>query len=213
MTQESALATDAQAPGGVQQDADAAKAAAGAGTPEATAVDAAAPPATGTGEGEGGDKGATPESYDFALPEGFELNAEIADEFKAFAKDLKLSQESAQKNVDFGVKLINKFEEQKAAAFEAQRETWRNEIKSDKDFGGAALPENLGYVAKVFDQFAPDLRELFATTGFGDHPQVFKAFVRIGKAISEDRLVGGAHQSPGDSAPENVLYPSMKKSA
>lgn len=208
MTQESLLTAQPQAAGGVQQDADAGAPAAGAGD---VVVDTAAESGNGEGEQTASKGSEVPEKYEFALPEGFELDAEIGEEFQAFAKDLKLTGEQAQKNVDFGVKLIQKYDTAKAAAFEAQREAWRTEIKSDKELGGSALPENLGYAARVFDQFAPELRELFASTGFGDHPVVFKAFVRIGKAISEDRLVGGAHQSPGELSPEAVLYPSMKR--
>ena len=39
---------------------------------------------------------AAPEKYDFAMPEGFELNQEVAGEFEAYARELNLPQDKAQ---------------------------------------------------------------------------------------------------------------------
>ena len=39
---------------------------------------------------------AAPEKYDFAVPDGFELNQEVAGEFETYARELNLPQDKAQ---------------------------------------------------------------------------------------------------------------------
>lgn len=155
---------------------------------------------------------AAPEKYDFAMPEGFDLNQEVAGEFEAYARELNLPQDKAQSVVDMGVKLLQSAQAQQAEAYQQTQEQWRNEVVNDKEIGGQALAENLSYAAKVLDTFAPDLRSVLDETGLGNHPAFVKAFIKIGKAISGDRLVGGAQQSPGSALdPAAVLFPSMNK--
>lgn len=151
-----------------------------------------------------------PEAYKFTLPEGYELNAEISSEFETYAKELNLPQDKAQAAVDMGVKLVESFQAKQAEAFEQQKATWRDEVVNDKEIGGQMLNENLSYAAKVLDTFAPDLRQVLNDTGLGNHPAFVKAFVKIGKAISEDRLVGGAQQQgTAPKSAEQVLFPNM----
>lgn len=158
------------------------------------------------------DAAAAPEKYDFAMPEGFELNQEVAGEFEAYARELNLPQDKAQAVVDMGVKLMQAQQANQAALVQRTQEQWRNEVVNDKEIGGQALAENLSYAAKVLDTFAPDLRGVLDETGLGDHPAFVKAFVKIGKAISEDRLVGGAQQTPGAiSDPAAKLFPTMNR--
>ena len=155
---------------------------------------------------------AAPEKYDFAMPEGFDLNQEVAGEFEAYARELNLPQDKAQAVVDMGIKLMQSQQAQQAELVQKTQEQWRNEVVNDKEIGGQALAENLSYAAKVLDTFAPDLRSVLDETGLGNHPAFVKAFIKIGKAISEDRLVGGAQQAPGKTLdPAAVLFPSMNK--
>ena len=201
----------------------------GASTPEAgtqPATDtAAAAPATGQDGGAPQDQApageqpkpeekpqGAPEAYEFVMPEGFELNTEVAGEFEAYARELNLPQDKAQAVVDMGVKLMQSAQTKQAEAFAQTQQQWRNEVVNDKEIGGQALAENLGYAAKVLDTFAPDLRAVLDETGLGNHPAFVKAFVKIGKAISEDRLVGGAQQTPGAAQdPAAKLFPNMNQ--
>lgn len=153
-----------------------------------------------------------PETYEFELPEGYELNQEVAEEFTAYARELNLPQDKAQAAVSMGVKLLESAQAKQAEAYAQQVSAWRNEVTNDKDIGGPALAENLSYAAKVLDTYAPDLRAVLDETGLGNHPAFVKAFVKIGKAISEDRLVGGAQQAPGAALdPAAKLFPTMNQ--
>lgn len=153
-----------------------------------------------------------PENYEFELPEGYELNQEVTEEFTAYARELNLPQDKAQAAVSMGVKLLESAQAKQAEAYAQQVSAWRNEVTNDKDIGGPALAENLSYAAKVLDTYAPDLRAVLDETGLGNHPAFVKAFVKIGKAISEDRLVGGAQQAPGAALdPAAKLFPTMNQ--
>lgn len=200
----------------------------GAGTPEAgtqqTTEQAPAAPAVAPEGGqpqgqqpavepaaEGLPQGA-PENYEFELPEGYELNQEVSEEFTAYARELNLPQDKAQAAVSMGVKLLENAQAKQAEAYAQQISAWRNEVTNDKEIGGPALAENLSYAAKVLDTYAPDLRAVLDETGLGNHPAFVKAFVKIGKAISEDRLVGGAQQAPGAALdPAAKLFPTMNQ--
>jgi hypothetical protein len=204
MNEESLLSGQASTDAGTQQNADQGLAPAGEQGQQAAAEGQQAP--AGQAEAPQG----APEAYEFQLPEGYELNAEIGEEFSAYAKELNLPQDKAQVAVDMGVKLIENFQARQAEQFQQQQQKWRDEVVNDKEIGGQMLNENLSYAAKVLDTYAPDLRQVLNETGMGNHPAFVKAFVKIGKAISEDRLVGGAQQqgqAPKDAA--QVLFPNM----
>lgn len=156
------------------------------------------------GQGDGA-KADEPVVYDFKAPEGVELDVGLTDKFKAVAAELKLPAEGAQKVVD----LYAGIKQAEAEAFTAQVEAWGNEVKADKDIGGAKLDENLATARKAVDTFGtPELKSLLNSTGMGNHPEVVKLMVKIGKAISEDGVVRGkpAEAKPKDAA--SVLYGS-----
>lgn len=152
-----------------------------------------------------GDEPQVPEAYDLKMPEGVELDTAAADEFSAIAKELKLNQEQAQKVADIGAKMAQR----QAEAHVKLVESWVEQVKTDKEIGGDKLTENLAVARKALDSFGtPALRDVLNATGFGNHPEVIKAFYKIGKAISEDGFVKGT--PPGASSdPAKKLFPNM----
>jgi hypothetical protein len=154
-------------------------------------------------------QGAPDEYADFTAPEGVTLNAEAIDALKAFAKEKNLTQEDAQKLVDMGAQVtqanVARLNEQ-IAQVQAQ---WLDAAKTDKEFGGDALNENLAIAARARETFGtPELKAALDTTGMGNHPEVVRFFVRVGKAISEDRLVAGTTR-PAQVSREQRMYPTM----
>ncbi|WP_374312445.1 hypothetical protein [Dongia sp.] len=149
-----------------------------------------------------------PEAYaDFKAPEGVELDKDILSEFVPFAKELNLTQENAQKLVDFGAKIITKQFE----AIEAQHVKWAEDARADPEIGGDKLPANLALGKRVID-FAggAELRKELNDSGFGNNPALIKAFAKLGKLISDDMLERG-QPSAGQVDPLAKMYPSMAK--
>lgn len=149
-----------------------------------------------------------PEKYaDFVAPEGTAIDAGLIGEFSEVAKELNLPQASAQKVIDKMVPVMAKRQAQQLAEASSQ---WAEQSKTDKEFGGASLDENLGMAKKALDTFAsPDLRKLLNESGLGNHPEIIRTFYKVGKAISEDKFVtGGTGSRPGED-PAKRLFPNQ----
>lgn len=166
--------------------------------------------ADGDGEGEDGDadkpEAITPESYgDFTLPDGIAVDENIVGEFKGIAAEAGLSKDQAQKLVDLRVKQV----QAEQAAWQKTQETWVNEVKADKEFGGDNLPANLAVAAKALDQFGtPQLRQLLDAYGIGNHPEMVRFVYRVGKGMSEDSPVNVKSPAAGQRDPAKVLFPN-----
>lgn len=146
-------------------------------------------------------KQAAPEEYaDFTLPEGIEMDADVLTEFKGFAKEHGISQEAAQKLIDMQSGMESKRAEQMQQQAADQAQKWLGDLKADKEFGGDNYDKNVGVALKAVEQFAtPELRTLLTDSGLGNHPEMVKVFHRIGKAISDDKLVlGGSQESSSE---------------
>ncbi len=169
-----AASTDGKTPEQIQQEADAAKA-------KLDGKDA-----------DGKDKPAgAPEAYaDFKLPEGVGMDAPTLDAFKGLAKELNISQESAQKLIDLQSTLVAKQAQEYQAAVVKQSQDWAAEVKNDPELGGENYDKSVASAIKVIQSFGdPALTELLNDSGLGNHPALFKFCHRISAAISEDKFV------------------------
>ena len=134
-------------------------------------------------------------------PEKYEFNAKVADApneldpdvltaFGDVAKELDLPQEAAQKVLD---KVAPVMQAKQAKVIEQTKVEWADQSKSDKEFGGESLSENLDVAKASLDTFGTDaLKSLLTETGLGNHPEVIRFMYRAGKAISEDSYVGNS---------------------
>jgi len=152
-----------------------------------------------------------PEKYEFNAPEGVSLDKGVIGDFEGIARELNLSQESAQKLIDtLGPKLAASQSDQIKSTIAEAQATWLDASKTDKEFGGDALNANLGAAKKALDAFGtPELKQLLNESGLGNHPEVIRTFVRIGKQISDDGIVKGHPPGNGPKPPEKVLYPNQ----
>ena len=146
-----------------------------------------------------------PEKYEFTVGEGVELDTEALKDFEPVARDLNLTNEQAQKLVDAYPKILAGVQQRQAEAWQAQTEQWAADVKADKEIGGDKLTANLSAAQRALDQFGtPELKTYLNDTGLGNHPDLVKAFVKIGKAMSEDGMVDGSNQ--GQRSAAEVLY-------
>lgn len=148
-----------------------------------------------------------PENYEFKAPEGMQFDESVIGAFSEVAKELNLPQDQAQKVLDKMAPVIaaRQIEQIQAASTE-----WAEAAKTDKEFGGDKLAENLGTAKKALDALAtPELRALLEQSGLGNHPEVIRVFYRAGKAISEDRFVGGKQGQQAQQTVAQRMYPNM----
>lgn len=146
-----------------------------------------------------------PEKYEFKAGEGVELDTEALKDFEPVARELNLTNEQAQKLVDAYPKILAGVQQRQAEAWQKQTEGWAETVKADKEIGGDKLTANLSAAQRALDQFGtPELKEYLNATGLGNHPDLVKTFVKIGKAMSEDGMVDGSNQ--GQRSAAEVLY-------
>lgn len=147
-----------------------------------------------------------PEKYEFKPAEGQELDAAALEQFEPIARELNLSNEQAQKMVDlYGTKILPMVQQHQAETWQKTTEQWAADVKADKEIGGDKLTANLSAAQRALDQFGtPELKEYLEGTGLGNHPELVKAFIKIGKAMSEDGMVDGSNQ--GQRSAAEVLY-------
>lgn len=146
---------------------------------------------------------------DFTLPDGVQVDGEqLTEAKKMFAAD-GLSQDRAQAYVDLYTEKLKEATEAPYKLWAETQRAWQDEVRADREIGGAKLAGNLSIAAKAIDRFGGDrLRQALNVSGAGNHPDVIRAFIRIGKAISEDSMVMGrgvAHQSRNRA---ERLYPT-----
>ncbi|EPF6608276.1 TPA: peptidase [Klebsiella aerogenes] len=146
-----------------------------------------------------------PEKYEFTAAEGVDLDTEALKDFEPVARELNLTNEQAQKLVDAYPKILAGVQQRQAEAWQAQTEEWAATVKADKEIGGDKLTANLGVAQRALDTFGtPELKEYLNGTGLGNHPELVKAFIKVGKAMSEDGMVTG--KESGQRSAAEVLY-------
>ncbi|QLR20365.1 peptidase [Citrobacter freundii] len=149
-----------------------------------------------------------PEKYEFKPAEGQELDAAALEQFEPIARELNLTNEQAQKMVDlYGSKIMPMVKQQQVEAWQKTTEQWAADVKADKEIGGDKLTANLSAAQRALEQFGdPELKEYLDSTGLGNHPALVKAFIKVGKAMSEDKVVTGGHESGGSDL-ISAFYP------
>ena len=127
-----------------------------------------------------------------------ELDPEVLTAFGDVAKELNLPQDAAQKVLD---KVAPVIQARQAKAIEETKVDWANQSKSDQEFGGESLTDNLNVAKASLDTFGTDaLKSLLQETGLGNHPEVIRFMYRAGKAISEDSYVGNSEGAMSQGA-------------
>ena len=126
-----------------------------------------------------------------------ELDPEVLTAFGDVAKELNLPQDAAQKVLD---KVAPVIQARQAKAIEQTKVEWATQSKSDSEFGGENLTDNLDVAKASLDTFGTDaLKSLLQETGLGNHPEVIRFMYRAGKAISEDAYVGNSQGADAKS--------------
>ncbi|WP_409520321.1 peptidase [Pseudescherichia sp.] len=147
-----------------------------------------------------------PEKYEFKAAEGQELDAAALEQFEPIARELNLTNEQAQKMVDlYGTQILPMVQKQQAEAWQKTTEQWAADVKADKEIGGDKLTANIGVAQRALETFGtPDLKEYLNSTGLGNHPDLIKFCVKVGQAMSEDKVLTGNEH--GQRSAAQVLY-------
>jgi len=134
-----------------------------------------------------------PEKYELAL-EGVELDASLVSEAEPILRELNLTNDQANALLPLAPKIMAKAQEatmqQLVDAGAQQRKAWLDAFNADPDIGGAKREETTHLAAKGLDAlgYGSDhpFRKALNESGFGNHPDMIRAFRRIGEMVGED---------------------------
>ena len=143
------------------------------------------------------EKPKAPEKYELKLPDGSLLEATEIEKIASFAKERGLSNDEAQAMLNDRNTLLESYAGKQKKVWETETGKWMDQSKADTEIGGDAFEKNAELAKRVVTRFGtPALMEGLNATGFGNHPELVRMMVRIGKAMDEDQLV-----LPGSKAP------------
>lgn len=148
-----------------------------------------------------------PEKYEaWKVPEGYELDAGVAAEAEPIFKELGLTQENAQRLVDFYAKHALASEKERMDTWLATRTEWRESMKSDETLGkltgkdGNFGPDSplVSTINRAMDglqnpKLVSDFKAAMDMTGAGDNP----AFVRVLYALASKVTEGTSYAAGG----------------
>lgn len=149
-----------------------------------------------------------PEKYDIKVPEGMSIDAEALEQFTPIAKELKLSNEQAQRLADIYAARQDTSLKAQREAYTKTVEGWIKEVKADKEIGGTNLPITQATCKKALTTYDPDgeFMKLMDASGFGNHPAVLRFVNRVGKSVKEDQGVKAKASAPKERDINKILY-------
>ncbi len=167
-------------------------------------------------EGDQAEAKTAPPKLEVKLPDGVTPDPKLFGALEALAAKKGLKGEDLQELVDVYAARSAEIEAERVASWEQQQQTWLEEIKADKDFGGAQFEKTATYARRAFERFDPsgELSKWLNETGLGNYPELVRFGARVQAAIAEDSIAGTA-SSPSGSKPKSAedvhraLYPSM----
>lgn len=157
-----------------------------------------------------------PEKYELSL-EGMDIDAELLGAADPVFRELGLSNEQANALLPVAKQIMDKAVSAQTAQMTdlmaAQRKEWLDAFNADAEIGGGNREQTVHLAGKGLDALGytegHPFRQLLTETGLGNHPDMIRAFRRLGEVVGEDgdfvrSGAGGSTQAP----PEKRLYPN-----
>lgn len=166
------------------------------------------------------DKGiyGAPETYDYKdikIPDGYEYDKDMLKEFDALNKECNLSQQSANKYMEFGLRLAQKYNADLPKVLQqvhqAKVAQFKQAINTDTEIGGGdktKIEAYLDVADKGYTAFANDkVKSALAEAGLNYHPEIIKMFHKIGELVGDDKIY--ATKAPASTTDvASILYGS-----
>lgn len=161
-------------------------------------------------------KGEVPEAYELVAPEGIILDPALIEAATPIFKDMGLSNDQANKLMPIAAQMAQRIgdnlNQQILDSVATERANWLNTAKNDTEIGGQNWDASLVTAAKGLDTLGfvkgSPLRNLLDESGLGNHPEMIRAFVKVGKAIGEDGFERGAGSAAIIRDKAEILYPN-----
>lgn len=158
----------------------------------------------------------TPERYELAL-EGFSIDPALVQNADPVLRDIGLSNEAANKLLPVARDIMARTQESLVRRIEdaaaAQKQSWHAAFVADPEIGGARRSETEHFAAKALDALGyaqgHPFRVALDASGFGNHPDMIRAFRRLGELVGEDGSFVRPTTAPSRNRPVwERLYPN-----
>ncbi len=124
---------------------------------------------------------------------------DLVEEYAQFAKEAGIDREKANT-------FLNTILARQREKLEAQISNWEKELKEDKEFGGDNFEKAVKLARDAVDKLGGEqLKDFFDNSGLGSHPELFRAFYRAGKSMSEAETVSGESTKEGGNKQQELL--------
>lgn len=142
-------------------------------------------------------KNTAPDKFDLKIPEKAIISQDHVERIAAFAKEHGLTNDKAQAILERDNQLLAEdrarmLKEQETSMSKMQ-EGWLTTAKADKEFGGEQFDKNIELARRVLGKYGtPEFNAILTDPKqgmFGNHPELVRVLVRIGKAMGEDSFV------------------------
>lgn len=151
-----------------------------------------------------------PDKYaDYKIPEGYKLDADAAKGANELFKSLNLSQDSAQKLIDYYFAQAIKSSDASRQSVKDMRDGWLGELRNDPEFKAEFKADgNIREDSKVLvglgrmldslgdKKLATDFRTAMDITGAGNNPAFFRVMYRLSQHFAEGTPVRSGNPSP-----------------
>lgn len=163
-----------------------------------------------------------PDAYAaFTAPDGYTIDPKTIEAAAPIFKELGLSQDQAQKLVDFHTQQMIAAARAPTDTMDTMRNDWQGKVKSDPDLAKAVNGDKTGLdavkldIARAYAALPPDLaadmKKAMDLTGAGDHPAIVKGIWKLAQFVTEGKHVSGSNPSPHGQTPPNAAPPSAAK--
>lgn len=150
-----------------------------------------------------------PEEYkDFTLPEemgGIQFDDVAVGEFKVLAKELNLTQDNAQKLVNFQAGLVAKNQDSLIKMRDEMVGGWKEETLK------AVSKEDISDAVRAFNSCPPGMKNIVQEYGLENQKDFVQFLASVGKGMKEDAFVDGKQTSTTQKSAADVLFGDMIK--
>lgn len=141
-----------------------------------------------------------PEDYELSKPDETLLSDADMERIAKFSKEQGLSKDVAEKLVQEKSQTLQNFHEANLEKHKSLVDDWAAECKSDSEIGGENYEESIHLAKLAVKRFgSAKFGEQLTSTGFGNNPEVVRAFARIGRAMESDSYTNGKSSIPPKS--------------
>lgn len=149
---------------------------------------------------------------DIKVPDGLELDKDLASGFIEVVNKYKLAPEVQQALIELQSKSQQALSGKDSENWNATQSQWEKDARADPVFGGAKFDATMADVGKFMEAYGDDeARAAFDLTGAGNHPAIIRMLAKAAAVIKEAGPVPSGQPGNPPKEPAEILYPNQGK--